>query len=395
MISQRIMNVTPSATSMLGGKISEMKAAGLDIASFNLGEPDFQTPKKIMDSCAEAMYSGETKYIAVGGILGLRKAICEKLEKENHVLYSPDEICVSTGAKQTLYNAVMTLVNPGDEVIIPTPCWVSYVEMVKLAGGKSVFVKTKDDFQLDMKAIEKAVSPRTKAVIINTPNNPTGAVYSKDALLRLSELALKNDFYVISDEVYEKLIYDGAEHVSIASLSKEMKERTVTVNGFSKAYSMTGWRLGYVAAPLDITKGMISLQSHTTTNSTTFVQYAGITALKECRDDVETMRGEFAKRREYMYSRIAALPFIKCPKPGGAFYLMPDVSTYYWKKTANERLIKNSFDFCSYMLEEAHVAIVPGAAFEMPNCVRFAYSVSMDTIEKGMDRFEKALVRLH
>ena len=394
MISQRIQNVTPSATSMLGGKISEMKAAGLDIASFNLGEPDFQTPQKIMDACTKAMLDGNTKYIAVGGILPLRKAICEKLERDNHVSYTPAEICVCTGAKQALYNAIMTICDPGDEIIIPTPCWVSYVEMVKLAGGKPVFVKTMPDFQLDVNAIEQAVTARTKAVIINTPNNPTGAVYAADALRQLAQLAIRHNFYVISDEVYEKLIYDGAAHISIASISPEMREHTITINGFSKAYSMTGWRLGYVAAPEEITKGIVSLQSHTTTNSTTFVQYAGIAALRDCAQDVETMRQEFAKRRGYMLDRMEKLPDVTCTKPGGAFYLMPDVSAYYGKRTADGNLIKDSSDFCDYALSEAHVAIVPGAAFLMPNCVRFAYSVSVETIRKGMDRLEAALAKL-
>ena len=395
MISERIQNVTPSATSMLGGKISEMKAAGIDVVSFNLGEPDFQTPQKIMDACTKAMVEGNTKYIAVSGIMPLRKAICEKLARDNHVSYDPSEICVCTGAKQALYNAIMTICNPDDEIIIPTPCWVSYVEMVKLAGGKPVFVETHSDFQLDVQAIEKAITPCTKAVIINTPNNPTGAVYSLDALSNLAQLAVKNDFYVISDEVYEKLIYDGAEHISIAALSPEMRERTITINGFSKAYSMTGWRLGYVAAPTEIARGIVSLQSHTTTNSTSFVQYAGIAALQDCAQDVEMMRQEFAKRREYMLKCIEQIPDVTCTKPGGAFYLMPDVSAYYGKKTADGQLIRDSFDFCDYILGEAHVAIVPGAAFEMPKCVRFAYSVSVETIQKGMDRLGEALAKLH
>ncbi len=395
MVSERILAMAPSATSMLGGKISEMKAAGLDVVSFNLGEPDFQTPRKIMDTCTKAMLDGNTKYIAVGGILPLRKAICEKLEQDNNVSYEPSEICVCTGAKQALYNAMMTICNPGDEVIIPTPCWVSYVEMVKLAGGKPVFVRTMADFQLNIAEIKSAITPRTKAVIINTPNNPTGAVYSLDVLMHLAHLAIRHDFYVISDEVYEKLIYDGVEHISIASLLPEMRRRTITINGFSKAYSMTGWRLGYAAAPMEITKGMVAFQSHTTTNSTTFVQYAGITALKDCAHDVEAMRQEFAKRRVYMLERMEKFPDVTCTKPGGAFYLMPDVSAYYWKKTIDGQLIKDSFDFCNYMLNEARVAIVPGAAFEMPKCVRFAYSISMEAIEKGMDRLEAALVKLH
>lgn len=394
MVSQRILGITPSATSTLGGKISEMKAAGVNVAAFNLGEPDFPTPDKITKACIDAALAGNTKYAAINGILPLRQAISEKLEKDNHVHYDPAQICVSTGAKQAVFNAVMALVDPGDEVIIPTPCWVSYVEMVKLAQGVPVLVPTREDFQMDLSAIEAAVTNRTKAIIINTPNNPTGASYPEQDLRALAKLAVQKDFYVISDEVYEKLIYGDTKHVSIASLSPEIYERTVTINGFSKAYSMTGWRLGYSAAPAEVAKGIAALQGHITTNSTTFVQYAGITALKECGEEIEQMRQEFCKRRDYMLERLTSIEGITCPMPGGAFYLMPDVSAYFGKK-CGDRVIKDSADFCSYMLEEAQVAIVPGAAFEMPSAVRFAYSVSIETIAQGMDRFEKALKKLN
>lgn len=394
MVSQRILGITPSATSTLGGKISEMKAAGVNVAAFNLGEPDFPTPDKITKACIDAALAGNTKYAAINGILPLRQAISEKLEKDNHVHYDPAQICVSTGAKQAVFNAVMALVDPGDEVIIPTPCWVSYVEMVKLAQGVPVLVPTREDFQMDLSAIEAAVTNRTKAIIINTPNNPTGASYPEQDLRALAKLAVQKDFYVISDEVYEKLIYGDTKHVSIASLSPEIYERTVTINGFSKAYSMTGWRLGYSAAPAEVAKGIAALQGHITTNSTTFVQYAGITALKECGEEIEQMRQEFCKRRDYMLERLTSIEGITCPMPGGAFYLMPDVSAYFGKK-CGDRVIKDSADFCSYMLEEAQVAIVPGAAFEMPSAVRFAYSVSIETIAQGMDRFERALKKLN
>lgn len=385
--------MTPSATSTLGGKISEMKAAGIDIASFNLGEPDFPTPEKVTKACTAAMEAGKTKYIAIGGILQLRQAIAEKLKKDNGLLYSEEQICVSTGAKQAVFNAIMAVCNPGDEVIIPTPCWVSYVEMVKLAGALPVLVSTDAEFHLIPEEIEKAVTNKTRLVIINTPNNPTGAVYSEKSLRALAQIAVEHDLYVIADEVYEKLIYGGTKHVSIASLSPEIYAHTIGVNGFSKAYSMTGWRIGYAAGPLDVIKGMTSLQGHVTTSSTTFIQWASITALKECDGEVEEMRREFLKRRDYMYDRLNRIPGLHCPKPEGAFYLMPDVSDYFGKKSGKWE-INTAGDFCEYLLEEARVAVVTGAAFEAPQTVRFAYSVSIETIAAGMDRMEAALEKL-
>ncbi len=393
MVSQRILNMIPSATSILGGKIADMKAAGADIIAFNLGEPDFPTPQKITEACIKALREGQTKYIAVGGILPLREAIAEKLKKDNAVQYAPDQICVSTGAKQAVFNAVMAICNPGDEVLIPTPCWVSYVEMVKLAEGKPVFVPTKEDFQLDIAKIEESITTKTRAIIINTPNNPTGAAYPKEDLEKLAQLCVKHDIYVIADEVYEKLVYGDTKHISIASLGAEIYEKTITINGFSKAYSMTGWRIGYAAAPIEIAKAMVSLQSHITTNSTSFAQWAAITALRECDSDAEEMKKEFSRRRDYMYARVAKIDGITCPSPGGAFYLMPNVSAFFGKKYG-ETVIKNASDFCSYILEEAKVAIVPGEAFQMPEAVRIAYPVSIEMIEEGMDRMENALKRL-
>ncbi|WP_138311644.1 MULTISPECIES: pyridoxal phosphate-dependent aminotransferase [unclassified Clostridium] len=393
MVSQRILDMTPSATSTLGGKISEMKGAGINIAAFNLGEPDFPTPQKVADACTKAMLEGKTKYIAIGGIIQLRQAITEKLRRDNNLTYTPDQICVSTGAKQAVYNAVMALCNPGDEVIIPTPCWVSYVEMVKLAGGVPILVKTDDRFHIIMEEVKNAVTDKTKLIIINTPNNPTGAVYSRDTLEQLAQLAVEKDIYIIADEVYEKLIYGNVEHVSIASLSPGIYDKTIVVNGFSKSYSMTGWRVGYAAGPKDVIKGMTSLQGHVTTNSTTFIQWAAITALQECEEEVEAMRKEFERRREFMYERLNLIPGMQCPKPEGAFYLMPNVSYYLGKKYKNWS-IQNAGDLCDYILEEAKVAIVPGNAFEAPETVRFAYSVSIETIAEGMERLERALNHL-
>lgn len=393
MITERIKRMTPSATIELEGTVAELKAQGVRVIGLNAGEPDFNTPDNIVKACAKAIENGHTKYVSVTGIMPLREAICSKLEKDNNVNYKPNEIVVSTGAKQALNNAVLTVCNPGDEVIIPTPCWVSYVEIVKLAEAVPVLVKTANNFQLDIAAIEKSITPKTKAVIINTPNNPTGAVYTKESLDALGRLAVKHDFYIISDEVYEKLVYDGRKHICIASLSDEIKAHSIIVNGFSKAYAMTGWRIGYSASPSDVARGMASLQGHTTSNSTTFVQWAALEALEGPSDTIEYMRKKFDERRVYLLDRLQNMPGIICSNADGAFYLLPDVSSYYGKRYGN-KTIDDSVDLCNYLLEEAHLAIVPGAAFEAPNTVRIAYSNSLENIKEGMDNMEKALAKL-
>lgn len=393
MVTERIKRMTPSATIELEGTVAELEAAGVHVIGLNAGEPDFNTPENIVKACEKAIEDGKTKYISVTGIMPLREAICKKLNKDNNVEYKPKEIVVSTGAKQALYNAVLAICSPGDEVIIPAPCWVSYVEMVKLADAVPVIVDTDESFQLDIVAIEKAITPKTKAIIINTPNNPTGAVYTEKGLYALGQLAVKNNFYVISDEVYEKLIYDGRKHVCIASLSEDIKAHSIIINGFSKAYAMTGWRIGYSAAPMDVAKGIASLQGHTTSNSTTFVQWAALEALEGPSDTIEFMRQKFDERRVYLLERLTNMPGIKCSKADGAFYLLPDVSSYFGKSNG-DKVIKDSFDFCNYMLEEAHLAIVPGAAFEAPKTVRIAYSNSLENIKEGMDNMEKALAKL-
>ncbi|MGN1230952.1 MAG: pyridoxal phosphate-dependent aminotransferase [Anaerotignum sp.] len=393
MLAKRILNMTPSATSELLGKVADMRAKGEDIIAFSAGEPDLQTPQPIIDACKRALEEGKTKYTAVAGIANLRKAVCEKLERDNQVIYTPEQICISTGAKQALFNAVMALCDEGDEIIIPTPCWVSYVEMVNLAQGTPVLVSTKEDFSLDLEKIEGAISEKTKAIIINTPNNPTGACYDEVSLRALAELAVKYDFYVIADEIYEKLVYDGNRHVSIASFSEEIYQRTIIINGFSKSHSMTGWRIGYAAAPKEITKGITSLQGHTTSNSTSFVQWAAVEALRSCDASVEEMRKEFMKRRDYLYDKLCGIPGVTCVKPGGAFYLMPDISAYFGK-TDGEKVIQTSADFCNYILEKGKVAVVPGSAFGMPETVRFAYTESMERIAEGVERFAEALKKL-
>lgn len=393
MLSKIAQNITPSATCELEGVVSDMEAAGVDVIGLNAGEPDFDTPQNIREACKKALDEGKTRYINVPGLPALRKAVCEKLERDNGVIYKPGQICISTGAKQALNNAVMAVVNPGDEVIIPMPGWVSYVEIVKLVGGVPVCVDTRPDFQLDLEAIEKAVTPRTAAVLINTPNNPTGAVYTRESLERLAALAVSHDFYIISDEVYEKLVYNGKEHVCAASLSEEAYEHTIIVNGMSKAFAMTGWRCGYTAAPEEIAAGISAIQGHTTSNSTTFVQWAALEALGHNEETVKEMVEEYARRKEYTYGRLTAMEGIRCADVDGAFYLLPDVSWYYSRKHEGKE-IEDSFGFCSYILEKAHVAMVPGGAFNAPKCVRIAYTNSMEKIREGLDRMEKALAEL-
>jgi aspartate aminotransferase len=336
---------------------------------------------------------GHTKYVPVAGITQLKEAVCQKLLDDNHVSYEKDQICISTGGKHALYNTVMTICDPEDEIILPTPCWVSYVEMIKLAQGVPVLVPVKEDNQLDIDAIRTHITKRTKGIIINTPNNPTGACYTEESLKQLGELAVQYDFYIISDEIYEKLIYDGKEHISVPALSKEIYDHTILINGFSKSHAMTGWRIGYTAAPPEIIKGISGLQSHMTSNSTSFVQWAALQALNMQDDKMYLMREEMRKRRDFMYESLINMPDIHCIKPEGAFYLMPDISAYFGKE-ADGMQIKNATDFCLYMLETAKVAIVPGEAFFMPKSVRFAYTDSLERLQEGMNRFGDALLKL-
>jgi len=393
MLSEIVRNITPSATCELEGTVADLRAAGVDIIGLNAGEPDFKTPEKIRKAAYAAIEAGKTKYVNVPGIVELRREICKKLERENGAHYEPNQICVSTGAKQALNNAVLAVMNPGDEVIIPMPGWVSYIEIVKLYGGVPVCVNTLEDYQLDIDAIAAAVTGKTAAIMINSPNNPTGAVYSRQSLERLAALAVEHDFYIISDEVYEKLIYGDKKHECIASFSRGAYEHTIVINGMSKAFSMTGWRIGYSAAPAEVAAGINAIQGHTTSNSATFTQWAAIVALQECEEDVKAMIAEYEKRKDYTYDRLTHMEGLTCKNVDGAFYLMPDVS-YYFGKSFRGQVIRDSFDFCSFILEEAHVAIVPGGAFNSANTVRVAYTNSMEKIVEGMDRIEHALAKL-
>ncbi len=392
MLAERMSKFSGSPTSALIARVTQLRSEGKDIISLNVGEPDYGTPHYIKTAGIKAIVDDFTKYTPGNGILELRRAIADKLRDDNGLEYGVDEICAAVGAKQAIFSAVMALCGEGDEVLLPVPCWVSYTEMVRLAGAKPVFVQVREDagFTLDMDAIEAAITPRTKAIIICTPNNPSGAVYSEQSLRRLGELACKHDFYIIADEIYEKLIYDGEKHFSIAAVSKEVWNRTVTVNGFSKAYAMTGWRIGYAAARKEIVKAIAALQSQTTSSTSAISQKAAVAALRGPQHDLAEMLREFEKRRTYVTERLNAIPGISCAVPKGAFYLLPDVSAYFGKACEGV-VIHNAMELAAFILEKAQVALVPGEAFNIENKVRISYSNSMENLKKALDRIEQAL----
>lgn len=395
MLSDRVRRMIPSATMEISARVAELRDEGVKVISFSVGEPDFPTPSNIIAACERAMRDGHTKYVPVQGIAELRRAISGKLERDNGVRYQPSEIVVSTGAKQALNNAALALISPGDEVIIPTPCWVSYIEIVKLADGVPVFVENSesDRFALSLDAIEQAITPRTRAIMFNTPHNPTGAVYSEESLRKLADIAVKHGIYLIADEVYEKLIYGRKKHFCVASISEKVRDLTIVVNGLSKACSMTGWRMGYTAANEEITRAIISIQGHMTSNATTFVQYAAIEGLANCEDAIEEMRCEFERRRDFLISGLRSIPGVTCEDADGAFYLLPNISSYYGSSDG-DRVIDDSIDLCRYLLDRAHVAVVPGEAFLAPDNIRISYSNSMENLAKGLEKIKAALARL-
>ena len=393
-LADRMNHLSGSATSALIAKVAELKSQGKDIISFNVGEPDFGTPDYIKVAGIKAIADNFTKYTPGNGILELREEIVKKLKEDNNITYGLDEITLAVGAKQALSSTMMVIAGPGDEVLIPVPCWVSYTEMVKIAGATPVFVPVRaDDFMLDIDAIKTAITPHTKAIIICTPNNPTGAVYSEESLRELGYLAVKHDFFIVADEIYEKLIYGDAEHFSIASISEEVRKRTVTINGFSKAYAMTGWRVGYAAARADIIKGIIKIQSQTTSATSAISQKAAVAALRGPQYDLKYMVDEFRRPKDYMVKRLNSIPGIKCPDATGAFYLYPDVEAYLGKSVEG-RKIENAMDLCQYLLDEALVSAVPGEAYNLPGKIRVSYSNSMKNLEEGMNRIEKALAKV-
>ncbi len=392
-LSQRVRQLAPSPTLAIDAKAKQMAAQGIDVVNYGVGEPDFDTPQHIKDAGIKAIQSGFTKYTAAAGIPDLRKAIADKLKRENGLDYSPDQIVVSVGGKGGLYNAFLAVCDVGDEVILQAPYWVSYPEIVKLAGGVPVIIETteKDGFKMTPEVIKAKLTPRTRIINLNSPSNPTGAVYSRKELEAIAEIAVKHDLYVVSDEIYEKMVYDGEEHVSIASFGPEIKKLTVLCNGASKAYAMTGWRLGYVAAEPEITKAITGLQGHQTTNVPSMVQKAGVAAFSTDSDaSIKTMVAEFDKRRKFMTKRCNDMPGWYCPEPKGAFYCFPNVSGLFGK-TIRGRKVENADTLAEIILAEAHVALVSGSGFGAPNNVRLSYATSMERIETGMDRIEALL----
>ncbi|MEW6607194.1 MAG: pyridoxal phosphate-dependent aminotransferase [bacterium] len=392
-LSKRASKLSPSITLAISAKAKQMQADGIDVIGFGAGEPDFDTPELIKEAGITAIKSGFTKYTQDSGIIELKKAVCEKLKKDNDLIYEPSQILISSGAKHSLFNAIFVLADEGDEVIIPAPYWVSYEEQVKMAGATPTIVQTNDDFKLTPELFEKAITPQTKLLILNSPCNPTGAVYEKDELEALAEIAVENGIYIVSDEIYEYLIYDGQRHFSIASLNPAVKDLTITINGVSKAYSMTGWRIGYAAGTKEIILAMSNVQSHSTSNPTSISQKAALAALQGPQECIAEMVAQFDKRRKFIVQRLNGIKGFTCKTPKGAFYAFPDVSCIYGTKF-NEKMINNSFGLTEFLLDEARVAVVPGDAFGAPNYLRLSYATSLKNIEKGLDRIEKAMAKL-
>ncbi|MEH1869612.1 MAG: pyridoxal phosphate-dependent aminotransferase [Nostoc sp.] len=380
-LAARVSQVTPSLTLAIAAKAKALKAEGIDVCSFSAGEPDFDTPAHIKAAAVKALDEGKTKYGAAAGEPKLREAIAHKLKNDNGLDYKSENVIVTNGGKHSLYNLMVALIDPGDEVIIPAPYWLSYPEMVTLVGGVSVIVPTDatTGYKITPEKLRKAITPKTKLFILNSPSNPTGMVYTPDEIKALAQVVVDADIFVVSDEIYEKILYDGAEHISIGSLGKEIFDRTLISNGFAKAYSMTGWRLGYLAGPVEIIKAASTIQGHSTSNVCTFAQYGAIAALQSSQDCVEEMRQAFAKRRQVMLDRLNAIPGLSTAKPDGAFYLFPDISKIGLK----------SLEFCDALLEKHQVAVIPGIAFGADDNIRLSYATDMATIEKGMDRLEK------
>jgi aspartate aminotransferase len=380
-IAEHVAKLTPSLTLAITQQAKALKKQGVDVLSFGAGEPDFKTPSHITAAAIKALHDGQTRYTESAGLLELREALSAKLDVDNGLKYEPGQISVNCGAKHSCYNAICAVLNPGEEVIIPAPYWTSYPEMVRLAGGVPVIVETTaaSGWKMTPEQFEEAMTPMTKMVIINSPGNPTGAVYTKEELEKIAEIATGEGIVILSDEIYEKLVYADHKHVSIASLGKEVYDQTITVNGFSKAYSMTGWRIGYTAAPKPIADAIDTIQSHTTSNVTTFAQYGAIAALNGDQQVVADMREEFNVRREFMLDRLGKIKNVRVVEPFGAFYFLVNV----------EPIGIRSVNFAEKLLSKQKVAVVPGIAFGADFTVRFSYATSLDIINAGMDRFEE------
>jgi aspartate aminotransferase len=394
-LADRAKQISPSPTLSIDAKAKKLMAGGADVVNFGVGEPDFDTPDHIKAAAIDAINRGMTKYTAVAGTDQIREAIIKKFKDDNGLDYQLGQIVVSAGAKHSLYNAFQVLCQEGDEVLLPAPYWVSYLEQIKLAGGTPIIVQTKasNGFKLTPGELESAITPRTRIILINSPSNPTGAVYTRSELEALGEILVRSNIAIISDEIYEKLIYDGLEHVSIAALSPELKELTVVINGVSKSYAMTGWRIGYAAAPGPVAKAMADLQSHSTSNPTSIAQAASVAALNGTQEPLREMVQEFNRRRDHMLERVNGIPGLSCGCPGGAFYLFPDMS-YYINRSYNGKRIEGASDLAAILLDEANVALVPGIAFGDDNCFRLSYATSMEKINEGLNRIEHLLARI-
>ncbi|MFN3530943.1 MAG: pyridoxal phosphate-dependent aminotransferase [Candidatus Brocadia sp.] len=391
-LSRIAREVRTSATLAITAKAKQLAAKGVDVIGFGAGEPDFDVPENVKNAAIKAIKDGYNKYTPTSGAPELKEAICEKLLRDNQLRYTPSQILVSAGAKQSILNVVLVLCDTGDEAVIPSPYWVSYPEMVTMAGAKPVFLNTtdKENFKITKESLAKAITPRTKLLFINSPGNPTGMVYTEKELREIVCFAVERGLYVISDEIYEKILYDGVKHVSPASFSDECYKKVITVNGFSKVYAMTGWRLGYAAGAEKIIKAATNIQDHTTSGANSVTQKAGVEALKGNQDSVNFMVQEFDKRRRYIVERLNKIKGVSCLLPQGAFYAFPRVSDLYQRKIAGQT-VTNSFELVNLLLEKAFVAFVPGATFGADDYIRISYATSMANIEKGLDRFEKFL----
>ena len=395
-LSEKALGIKPSSTLSITEKAGVLRGEGKDVISFSVGEPDFDTPDHIKKAAIDAINEGFTKYTPAAGTVELRKAVAKKLKEDNGLDYDYTQIVISNGAKHSLINALMAIVNPGDEVIIPAPFWLSYAEMVRIAGGTPViaYTKAENNFELSREILESAYTEKTKAVIVTTPSNPTGMVLTEKCLREIADFAVEKDIIVIADEIYEKLIYSkDKKHISIASFGKEIYERTITVNGVSKSYAMTGWRIGYTASSKQIAKLMASMQSHMTSNPNSIAQMAALAAIEGPQDCVEDMREKFEERRDYIYDRVSKMPYLKTLKPEGAFYLFVDFSGTYGKKY-NDIVLESAAQIGALLLDEELIAVVPCADFGMPDYIRFSYATSNENIKKGMDRLEDFISKL-
>jgi aspartate aminotransferase len=395
-LAQFTRHLKPSETLAISAKAKALRAQGRDVIDFSVGEPDFNTPDNVIQAAEHAMAEGFTKYTQASGLPALRQAIADKLQRENCLHYEPDQIIVSCGAKHALYNLAMVLVDPGDEVIIPGPYWVTYPAQVEMAGGTPVIIPTTtaEGFKITGEVLRRYLTPATKGIILNSPCNPTGAVYTPEELQDLADVLCNTDLYVITDEIYEHMVYDGLRQVSIATLSPELKERCIVVNGLSKSYSMTGWRLGFCAGPADVIAACGHLQSQSTSNPTAFAQIAAIEALTGPQDSVHAMAAAFVERRDFVVARLNAIDGISCPMPQGAFYTFPKINALFGRR-ANGHTLSNSADVIDYLLDTAGVAAVPGEAFGADDHMRLSYAASMEALRTGLDCLDQAVQQLH